>query len=471
MKKLLTHCALVFLILFSCQSEPSTQTETTSIDYSSADEVALAQFKQQEVIDKPFSKLDVPFKTFNYNNKKGSTIELPSGTLIEIPKNAFQDEDGNPVKENIEIKYREFHDIADIMLSGIKMTYEDGDFESAGMFEIRAEESGRKLELREDKSIDIEMASYRAGEFDSFAMNEETKEWNYIEKSEAKPNSRKKERITSNKEATAQLAMVCEESPRELQTSDKIFDLDFSFHRHHELSFLNGAMWIAKGSPETINKFNYDRKKYNDISVIPADSSCNDYKIELWNRSEVDADKDPIKTVYIAEPVWTGNELKNVKKDYKKRLREFKKEQKRLEKERRAIEREADLVRSFKLKGMGIYNCDRTLDYIAMVAVGIVISCKEKIKNWWYITMNKKVAIKYYQPNDQSFQYNPNGENSIIAVLPNDELGVVTAAEFERAYSAYRKSDDPNKQLEVEMTLEGESMAERQQFKQHIARY
>jgi hypothetical protein len=339
------------------------------------------------------------------------------------------------------------------------------------MFEIRAEESGKNLALREDKVIDIEMASYRDGNFDSFAMNEDAKEWDFIEKSEVKPNSRKKKREEKNKLETVSLSPVCSEQPRELQKSDVIFDLDFSYSRHHELNFLNGAMWIVKGSSETKEKFKYDRKKYNHIFVIPLDSSCNDYTIQLWNRTEVDADKDPLKTSYIAEPVWTGNELRKAKKEYNKRMREFKKQLKALEKERRALEREADLVRSFKLKGMGIYNCDRTLDYVKMVAVGIIISCSTKIKNWWYITMNKKVAIKYYQPNDESFKYNPNSENSIIAVLPNDELGVVTPAEFERAYAEYRKSDDPNKTLNVKMTLEGESMAERQQFKQHVARY
>ena len=470
MKKLITHSLLMIFVLISCQGETA---ENENFDSPQVEPITqiTSQLKQEDVIDKPFENIDVPFQSFNYNNKKGSTIELPSGTLIKIPKKAFQDENGNPVSENIEIKYREFHDIGDIMLSGIKMTYQDGDFESAGMFEIRAEESGKNLELKADKEIDIEMASYREGDFDSFVMDEKAKQWNFIEKSKAKPNERKQKRIEKNKAAEASLLPVCSEQPRALKDTDEIFDLDFSFYRHKELSFLNGAMWIIKGDDDTKKKFKYDRKQYNDISITPLDSSCNDYTIQLWNRSEVDADKDPVKTTYTAEPVWTGNELRKAKKDYKKRLREFKKQLKEIEKERRSLEREADLVRSFKLKGMGIYNCDRTLDYIKMVAVGIIISCKEKIKNWWYITMNKKVAIKYYQPNDGTFKYNPNGENSVIAVLPNDKLGVVTPEEFERAYEAYRKSDDPNKILEVEMTVEGESMAERQQFKKHIARY
>ena len=72
------------------------------------------------------------------------------------------------------------------MLSGIKMTYQDGDFESAGMFEIRAEESGKNLELRADKEIDIEMASYREGDFDSFVMDEAAQQWNFIEKKRSK---------------------------------------------------------------------------------------------------------------------------------------------------------------------------------------------------------------------------------------------------------------------------------------------
>ncbi|MFT4600991.1 MAG: hypothetical protein ACI857_001168 [Arenicella sp.] len=469
MKNKILFLGLSILFLGACSSDPVDK-DIPSDTVVTADTVP-TQYAQVEVIEKPFDNIDVPFKTFNYNNKKGSTIELPSGTLIEIPKKAFEDENGNAVNENIEIKYREFHDIGDVMLSGIKMDYEGSDFESAGMFEIRAEESGKELSLKEDKSINIEMASYTGGEFDSFGMNEETKEWEYIEKSEAKPNSRKKERQKKNLEAGEKLVLECTDGPREMKAGDKIVDIDFSISRHKELDLFNGAMWIIKGSENDRRRFNQDRKKYNDLSLVPIDETCNEYTLNLWKRDSWDKEKDTNKTTYIVEPVWSGNEYRLAKKDYKKRNKEYKKEAKRIEKERRSLEREADLVRSFSLKGMGIYNCDRTIDYIKMVAAGIIISCKEKIKNWWYITMNKKVAIKYWDPNSSDFKYNPNSDNSVMAILPNDKVGIVTPAEFERSYEAYRKSEDPNKVMEVDMIIEGESMAERKQFKEHISRF
>lgn len=469
MKSLLLSTVLLFFV-WSCTTEPQHQDTDTTITDSIATVTPL-QYKQNEVIEKPFEHIDVPFHTFNYNNKRAKNFELPSGTLIQIPKNAFVDSHGNPVKGDISINYREMHDISDIMLSGIKMTYGDADFESAGMFEIRAEQEGEALKLAEDKEIDMELASFRSGEFDSWVMDEEKKEWSFIEQSKASPNTRKTAKIAALDSAKTGLAPICSEEPRKLTAEDQFVDLNFGLNRHHELELFQGAMWIVKGGKKEVDRFKGDRKNYNDLSLTPIDTSCNDFVLSLWDRKNWDASNNSEKTTYVVEPVWDGNEYELAKKDYKKRLRAYKKELKRIEKARRAAEREADLVRSFKLKGMGIYNCDRTLDYIKMVAAGIIISCSQKIKSWWYITMNKKVAIKYYQPNDPNFKYNPNSDNSIIAVLPNDEIGIVTDEEMKAAYDAYRKSDAPDKTMEVEMQLKGESAADRKEFKQHISRF
>jgi len=469
MKSILITLASITL-LWSCTSEPSVETvEPTAVD--TVAQIAPTQYKQNEVINKPFNDIDVPFKTFKYNNKRANSYELASGTLIEIPKNAFVDVDGNPIKGDVEIQYREMHDISDIMLSGIKMNYQDSDFESAGMFEIRANQEGKELKLADDKEIDIEMASFRSGDFDAWVMDEEQKEWSFIDKSVPKPNTRKTQKIAALDSSKNVLQEVCSEEPRKLQAGDQFVDLNFELNRHHELELFQGAMWLIKGGKKEEDRFRNDRKKYNDLSLTPVDTSCNDFVLSLWNRRNWNDENDTNKTHYTVEPVWDGNEYELAKKDYKKRLKAYKKEAKRIEKERRAAEREADLVRSFKLKGMGIYNCDRTIDYIKMVAAGIIISCSQKIKNWWYITMNKKVAIKYFAPNDPNFKYNPNSDNSIIAVLPNDEIGIVTDEELKKSYNEYRKSSDPNKVMEVEMQLKGESAADRQEFKKHISRF
>jgi len=475
MRTTLQFFAVTLLLMFSCQSNP-TENSTTSQNDVQIDEPQLVvqpiQLKQEKAIDKPFDNIDVPFQTFNYSNSKGSTIDIKTGSQIKIPKGAFVDKNGNPVTKNIKVKYREFHDIGDIMLSGIKMTYEDeqqsGDFESAGMFEIRAYSGDEELSLKPNKEIDVEMASYKSGDFNSYSMNEETSDWEFIEKSRAEKNTRKSEKLAAIDAEESNLEVVCEMVPRELLEGEEAFDLDFSLNRHHELKLFSGAMWFVNGGIQQVNSFKKDRNSYNELSLEPGDS-CGTFTLSLWNRK--DAFTNGNKTTYSVTPAWKGKEHKRIKKDFKQNMEEFKTKAKELANQRRAVEREADLVRGFKLRGMGIFNCDKVFDYIKMVSVGLIITCKEKIKNWWYITQNKKVAIKYYNPTIQNFKYNPNSTNSVMAILPNDKIGIVTEEAFQSAYDLFRSSDDPNKKLELELEIEPEPVAEKKEFKKHISKF
>ena len=139
----------LLLHLFSCgtiEMNESVVADQSSID-TVAGQVEEVQLKQIGVIDAPFDSCEIPLTEFKMEKNKKTTIELASGTEIEIPKGCFEDQNGNPVEENITIAYREFHSVAEIMASGINMTYDGGDFESAGMFEIRAFAKDEELKL------------------------------------------------------------------------------------------------------------------------------------------------------------------------------------------------------------------------------------------------------------------------------------------------------------------------------------
>jgi hypothetical protein len=127
------------------------------------------------------------FKTFQdepivkiVDNSKTTDFTIPSGTTIQIPANAVVDENGNPVKGNYDLEYREFRDQADIVYSGIPMTYSssgsDYNFSSVGMYEIRANQNGKELKL--EKSIQVDFNPTDAKEdVGFFVMNDETGEW------------------------------------------------------------------------------------------------------------------------------------------------------------------------------------------------------------------------------------------------------------------------------------------------------
>ncbi|NJN77433.1 MAG: hypothetical protein HC803_03155 [Saprospiraceae bacterium] len=67
------------------------------------------------------------------------------------------------MKGKVDISYREFHDAAAIIASGIPMTNSEGDkyMETAGMFEINGSQNGQEVGIADDKEIEVKMGSFR----------------------------------------------------------------------------------------------------------------------------------------------------------------------------------------------------------------------------------------------------------------------------------------------------------------------
>ncbi|HBS88019.1 MAG: hypothetical protein A2W91_10125 [Bacteroidetes bacterium GWF2_38_335] len=97
------------------------------------------------------------------NPKSETRLIFSSGTSIKIPENAFVDMNGNPVNSEVTVNYKKYLSPEEILLSGIPMTYNDGNtenfFSSGGMFKLEASSEGSPVKLKENKSLEIEMAS------------------------------------------------------------------------------------------------------------------------------------------------------------------------------------------------------------------------------------------------------------------------------------------------------------------------
>jgi len=173
-----------FLLLFSFTSL-SAQDEC-AFDFHDFDanfkEQALANFVTKGVIP-PFEHLEIPFEDFTFKPDRPKIFTLPSGTMIDIPKNAFTDESGKIVDEKVVLYYREFNTPTDILLSGIPMNYktEEGDMpmQSAGMFEIRASTTtGEEVFPNPEQSISVSVLSTETeDDFNYYEMSDETGEW------------------------------------------------------------------------------------------------------------------------------------------------------------------------------------------------------------------------------------------------------------------------------------------------------
>jgi len=462
--------SVIFIVLFfsSCggENEIAITENPVPVDNLTADTSIQSQ---QNWNEKPFADIDIPFREYNYNNKTGLKFELESGTVVEIPSKAFEDKNGNPVNENITVQYREFHSINDVMIAGIKMKYNEGDtmggdFETAGMFEIRAFNGNDELQLKKDKTIDVDLASFKSGDFSNYQMNEATNNWEFIEKKDPQSNVLKKEKLTILDEKEAVLKAVCSIEPIEYSPTVETFDLDYDLGRFNELEFVSEAMWISAGDAKEKNELKKSLSGFDDMELTPTDS-CNVFKLSVWKKDGIVNVKN--KKTFLVSPVWTGPSLKRVKKNYAENVKALKE----LTDERNVTEREADLIRSFQLKGMGVYNCDRVLDYVKFVVISLAVIFKDKIKSFFYITNNGQVAIKYYDMSFDNFRFNPNSSNSIIAILPENKVAIVTEKQFADAYQIYKSDSSPDKVLKVELKSDNIPVADKKDFDNHVARY
>lgn len=132
--------------------------------FPSYEERANAYFASQPLIDPPFPQhIPKEFVQRSLDANAGGVLEGKNGTRINVPSDVFQDESGNAVSGEVQIRYREMHDVVDFFLAGIPMNYDSAgveyQLESAGMMEIYAQQNGKRLQIRPGRSIEVELVS------------------------------------------------------------------------------------------------------------------------------------------------------------------------------------------------------------------------------------------------------------------------------------------------------------------------
>ena len=98
---------------------------------------------------------------FTINNAADTVLELPSGTKLTIPQNAFTNSNGEIIKGELNISFNEFISVADMMAEGLATIDSNGKtLESGGMFHIKAtDKNGEELKLNPTSSITIDLMS------------------------------------------------------------------------------------------------------------------------------------------------------------------------------------------------------------------------------------------------------------------------------------------------------------------------
>jgi hypothetical protein len=423
MKKITYVLALLVLVaLQSCQNEKSEATTTSGDEIS---QLADAGVKKNSIAP-PFEGVDVPFSKYTVDVEKGRTIQTETGTVIIIPKGAFKDANGNPVTGKVDITYREFHDAAAIITSGIPMTNSEGDkyMETAGMFEINGEQNGQSVAIADGKQIEVKMASFVAGEnFDFFYFDK--KECNWETKGTAKPekNIAKLAKVKDLPKVPKQPAQ-----PSKFDENAFVFDLDINYESFPELRAYHGVIWQydGQGKNPKDNQWVF-QENWASVDVKAIQPEFGKYELTLKNAQKT------FKTN--VTPALKGMDFDKAIASFKQKNEEYQKLKEVRAEEENRLAGEADLLRTFAINQFGVHNWDiwkspqrkrclasfdfgqETDKYINKISVFLVTGANRSV-------------VRYEQSTFDKFSFDPNQSNTLIAVLPGNKIAYFTADDF-----------------------------------------
>ncbi|MEI7596960.1 MAG: hypothetical protein WCK02_14525 [Bacteroidota bacterium] len=418
------------------------------------------------VADKPVGKMESiglysdsnQLTSYIVNSTEETILNYKTGSIIKIPKDAFVDSTGAPVSGEVEIKYREFHNVGEIILADISMTYDSANeqkhFESAGMFEIYAFKDGKRIFIKEDKPIEVNLISLNDNKekFNKYYLDDKTNKWQYVSKDVPTIVEQKKQLAAAAAKDKEKFDLV---KPIEKNKKRQQLKINVDYAEFPELKVFNNILFEV--SPKNKNyDVNTSKIAWEDI-LLEKIEGTSDYLIKLANRkTSCEIIAYPVlesKDFSLAKANWDvaydkyNSDLKLRKKAEKDlarklkaeiaeseaRIREFQELQRQNQRIIQFQNRNEDLVyRTFQVRNFGIWNsdCPQTMPQEAIVnatyktedgkTVGIV-----KV----FLVESGKNAL-YTLYSGEKVYFNPKTDNSLIVITSDNSLAYYSKDDF-----------------------------------------
>lgn len=395
----------------------------------------------------PFKGVDVPFQKLSVNATSGGVLRLANGTKINVPANAFTNAAGQVVSGQVELQYREFHNAAELLASGIIMhDPKTGVYmQTAGMFQLVGKQGGETVNIAEGKTLNVDMASFvnDGTVFDKFYLQEKEAKWDNLGACPAKPNLEKEAAIKRVQERMAQNPKPI--PVKKALSGNFVIGLDIDYSNFPELRPFSDVIWEYAGNKDDAGspQKNPDMFKVDWLDVkLKKDNEAGVYRLNLSNANS---------TISVPVlPILKGQDYASASADFNKRMENYNKVLKEIEAQQVYFEKQADIVRSFEVEKWGIYNSDICLqpDRIKCSLVlnfqGTDIAYSQEMLIYYLITADNRSLIRYYYDDISSrFSFNPDQNSVFVSILPNSHLAVCNQNDFrnlniERVASGYK---------------------------------
>ena len=341
MKSFLNYIIITALLISCTENEVKQYSELKKI----------TSFK----IEPPLKSYKSGIQLYEIDNSKDTILVSDKGSYISIPKNCFNNSEGDLINSNITIQFKEYLNPATILLSGIPMEYLENkdtmNFQSAGMCEIVAKQNNDNLKIKAGKELTIGLRSmahnknYNLYYFD-------TLKGSWIEKE-------KSVQVQDSKTIPIPPIKLSEANP------DKIINIKIEDYINRPLyKMWHKSKFVLYG--ETNSNKQDTTIWWYDMSVSVSDNP-NVYKLSF---NGVDDNTNQCTQQLLVLPAIDSINYQSEMNGFYAKMRNYVSKKdlitQQIEKEKQEterIEKMADtriiVMRSFTINKMGIYNCDR----------------------------------------------------------------------------------------------------------------
>jgi hypothetical protein len=366
-------------------------------------------------IKPPSSALDIPFEEYNFNADSGVVINTKTGSQVRIKPGTLVNGKGEKVKGIINMKIREFHDPTSLFLAGIPMSTDANRtsfLQSGGMFELRAFSNGQELNLQKGESADIELASYKNTDGYKLYYFNDNSSWAITDTFITKVNDRKtraNDSLNKLKKEYLDVDIVTDLTSVPVLIPYK--NLKWRIEKNGQEQALNEAM----------------RVNWDVIKIKPIKNGQNQYKLSFTKYLNKWKDSNLVRTYStLATPIYKGKKLS--KRKNKELENEVAAINIRIDQEKERIAKQADLVSSFKIDRMGIWNIDKVLKLDDMIWADVEFDFEKNIdpilnKVSIYLIFEEENSVIEYLPRDWNrIGFKKNAKMKIKAVLPGQQI-------------------------------------------------
>lgn len=411
--------------------------------------------KKNELVELPSSLKDIKVRdeVFVFDSEESFVLHTGYGSAVYIDENSFEYSDGTMLKGDVEVSFKEYHNIMDVIKSRVKMTYDSAGvryhLQSAGMFEIAGKKNGKKIQVKKGKELRVDlMTQTNGGKFNFYKF--ENNKWSFLHKDESFAEQDRKnlfeieEELIDVAKRIREIASDMPIKPDPIDEEKLNIKLDFKELEFPELAGFKDVLFEFlddEMSAKSLEGFDWDFVEINKTEK-------GIYRLSVYSKGE--------KYMFNTKPV-IGNHQKlgvfsTLFNKYKKELAVQTEIEKTLNVDKmillRASENKrvsslitynnlssnksetektrAKLIRSFQISSFGMFNsdCPANLPDGPMFVANFKATDNDSLEHRYayLVEKNTKRFFTFYPRNYSNFRCDPKSDNMIVVLTDSNRI-------------------------------------------------